>query len=62
MNWIDECDRVVHPNLKHGQEYSVILESGHEIRALFNVYAGGEEVAWLLPITRKELSVVRFRA
>lgn len=62
MEWIDEDDRIVHPRLKHGQIYSVILKSGQEIKALFNVYAGGEEVAWLLPITRGELSVIKFRA
>ena len=58
--WIENDDRVTHPYLKHDCMYSVKLESGHEIKALFNVYAGGEEVAFLLPVTRKELSVTHF--
>ena len=41
--------------------YTVKLESGHEMRALFNVYAGGEEVAFLMPESRGELSVIEFK-
>ena len=62
MEWIDNCDRVTHPKLKHGQLYEVRLDSGHVITALFNVYAGGEEVAFVMPISKKELSVTKFMA
>lgn len=57
MKWIKNCDRISHPSLYHGRMVDVRLESGHEIRAKFWVYQGGEEVAFVLPDTHKELSV-----
>ena len=48
MEWINNCERIVHPKLEHGRMYEVRLESGHIIMALFNVYAGGEEVAFFV--------------
>ena len=62
MEWINNCDRVTHPKLQHGRMYEVRLESGHITMALFNVYTGGDEVAFILPISHKELSVVAFLA
>lgn len=58
--WIKCSDRVTHSKLVHDKLYRVRLESGHEINAVFNVYEGGEEVAFLLPITGGELSVTHF--
>lgn len=62
MEWIKNCDRITHPKLIHKKEYRVKLESGGDIDAMFWVYAGGEEVAFVLPITGKELSVTHFFA
>ena len=57
MKWVKNCDSIPHPNLYHGRVVSVRLESGHEMLAKFYVYQGGEEVAFVLPETHKELSV-----
>ena len=57
MEWVKNCDRTSNPKLVHGKKYRVKLEGGHIIYAKFNVYQGGEEVAFILPVTGKELSV-----
>ena len=58
--WIENCNIITHPALKHGKMYRVKLCTGLEIDAMFNVYLGGEEVAFILPLTGKELSVTHF--
>lgn len=57
MKWVKNCNIITHPSLYHGRIVSVRLESGQEILAKFYVYEGGEEVAFVLPKTHKELSV-----
>lgn len=55
--WI-EFNHIIHDKrLIHGETYWVRLFSGAQCLAVFNVYEGGEEAAWLLPGTWKELSV-----
>ena len=60
-SWIENCNIITHPILKHGKMYRVKLCNGFEMDAIFNVYLGGEEVAFLIPNTMKELSVVSFK-
>lgn len=57
MEWVKNDDRISHPKLAHGNKYRVRLECDHIIYALFNVYQGGEEVAFIHPCTHRELSV-----
>ena len=60
MKWIENCNIITPPILKHGKMYRVRISTEHEIDAMFNVYLGGEEVAFILPLTGKELSVTHF--
>jgi len=62
MEWIKNCNIIIHPKLVHKNKYKVKLEGGHEMRAMFWVYAGGDEVAFVHPITMIELSVTHFFA
>jgi len=56
MEWVNNCNRICHPKLVHGKLYQVKLEGGHVMFAKFNVYEGGEEVAFLHE-SGQELSV-----
>lgn len=60
MEWIEVCDRITHKKLIHGKMYKVRLHNDHELDAKFNVYQGGEEVAFILPVSGREVSVTHF--
>ena len=62
MEWIENCNIIIHPKLVHKKNYEVKLESGLKLRAMFWVYKGGDEVAFILPISGEELSVTHFFA
>ena len=59
--FIRNSERVTHTALIHGRLYQVRTPDGHELKAIYNVYSGGEEADFLHHSTKKPLSVTHFK-